>query len=198
MSDSSEIGKQSLNKMPYGRRCFLVGLKAVDALWDISELPRQSQRTWSRWTDQDGHSLHGWFNVEEKAAIAVADSRGTESTPMRGLMERYHASLPFSDGEREWLRDVYEELWGSPGTLHELCQQESEIVTSGLSRIVTGRELVSRWWRWRRALAVERGSVEDAREVLRETIEATAPTLALPPPYVVLRHSQATQEPENI
>ena len=136
--------------------------------------------------------MQGWWNIEAEAKRAVIDPEMNE--PQRHHVERslhtYYTSLPFSEAERHWFFDSYERLYGV-GLLDKLRQQEETIVSDGLPRAVSGRDLLRRWSSWRRQTDEFRGqnTVDIAREALRELVETLSPDLGLPDPYLTLRNS---------
>jgi len=76
---------------------------------------------------------------------------------LKGAVDRYHDTLPFSDTERRWLIVRHAEAEDDPtgpiayaGDLVTLAAMREDIVSSGRRQAVTGRELIHRWWDWRR------------------------------------------------
>src|ERR1700722_8648245 len=181
---------QQHEQQPYGEDYFLLGLRAVDALWELCDVPNPSTSEWSRWTESDHRALHGGFSVEEKAYAAI----GGRPVPreqfdfVEGMLSQYRMALPFDEAEREWLWHAYDDAWG-PDSIDMLRQQEARIISVGLQRVILGRDLVRRWWAWRRETEeyAGRGSLDIAREALREVIETVSPSLELPAPYLTLR-----------
>jgi hypothetical protein len=105
---------------------------------------------------------------------------------------RYRVALPFDETERAWLYDAYEAAWG-PKCIQRIRAQEARVMSAGLRRVVVGRDLMRRWWAWRRETDeyAGQGGLDAAREGLRAIVEAVAPDLDLPTPYLALReHSQ--------
>lgn len=65
-----------------------------------------------------------------------------------------HAALPFNEAERGIVCSAYRADSGEAGAYREIPsqirQQEFEIVSAGLGSVVRGRDLMRRWWAWRR------------------------------------------------
>jgi hypothetical protein len=83
---------------------------------------------------------------------------------------RLHAALPFSEAERVWLLRKSSDEWPDG-----LIGEAAEIMSNGVRQVVRGRELVRRWWAWRRETDefVGQGSLDEARQalgVLAETL----------------------------
>lgn len=81
--------------------------------------------------------------------------RRSMNTTLAQLRSEMHAQLPFDEQERRWLVGVYEEAPRpvappSYELVEEIEARDTEITSSGIRRIVRGRDLVQRWWSWRR------------------------------------------------
>jgi len=180
------------HQQPYGRAFFLLGLRAVDALHDLCDVPNRSTQEWTQWLPSDTCALQGWFNIEEKADIAFSadDVSKKNAAQVDDLLFRYRVALPYDEAERHWLYDAYGAAWG-PDSIQIIRNQEARVMSSGLQRVLLGRDLVRRWWAWRRETDEYsgQGSAAAARETLRKMIETLSPDLDLPEPYLALRLS---------
>jgi hypothetical protein len=157
-----------------------LAVAASDTLYDLCDLPAGSV---ARWAITDTRSLQTHFNFEELMS-------GTRRAPhhVSELVTRYHVALPIDEAERGWLFDQCNGL-AVPEQLRFIRRQETTIVSRGLHRVVYGRDLLRRWSSWRRQTSefVAQGTVDVARESLRELIETVLPGTKLPSSYLALR-----------
>jgi hypothetical protein len=70
-------------------------------------------------------------------------------------------------------------------------------MSAGIRRVIHGRDLLQRWWSWRRETGeyAGQGSLDQARDALEGVIELIAPELGLPETYVALRATGDDQPP---
>jgi hypothetical protein len=107
----------------------------------------------------------------------------------------FRTALPFAEAERRWLFDEdcdipvelsasHDEAW-----FESARRQEEELVSAGVVRVVRGRDLLQRWWSWRRETGeyAGQGSLNQARSALKGVIGLMAPELGLPETYEALR-----------
>jgi hypothetical protein len=105
-----------------------------------------------------------------------------------------HTALPFSEGERVWFLNIW---YSNRAFEHEMpdvmSQQEGEIVSRGLHKRVSGRNLMHRWHEWRREAGAyaDQGTLDLARDALAELAGLLAPRDALPESYTGLRGPQS-------
>lgn len=130
-----------------------LGICAADHLYDLTDV---SPRMWTsaRWLRSDTRSLNTWYNVEEAAldVPVAAPGRRLRDYIAAGL-DHYHTALPFTEGERLWLRGIYRQhREGNEIGTHvaAIKRQRGEIRSAGLRDVVHGGELLYRWWQWRR------------------------------------------------
>jgi hypothetical protein len=180
--------------MPYGHAALSLGVRAIDALYDLCDVPSEwSDDRHGYWLPSDKRALQGWFNIEEKILDVQAkppEASVEDVEHLNDLLFQYHVALPFDEAERHWLYDAYDEAWGL-GSIGIIRRQEASIVSGGLHRVVYGRDLMRRWWAWRRETDEFRGqgTVDLAREALRELIETVSPDRDLPETYLARRKS---------
>lgn len=83
----------------------------------------------------------------------------------------YHEALPFDEAERRWIAATYEQLWDGSRkeTTDALRAQEGVVLSAGVQRQVSGRELTDQWWLWRRQAGPfeNQGSLPIAEQTLR-------------------------------
>jgi hypothetical protein len=107
--------------------------------------------TWAESDDKAFESYSTFTNSLRYVVVPNDDTRELGDT-----VDRFHATMPFSQGERRWFHDVYGEATklecDVPGfSLPEiLADAEATIISNGLHQIVRGRELMRRWAAWRR------------------------------------------------
>jgi hypothetical protein len=178
---------------PYGHGPLLLGIHAGDLLRDLCyEVPTDwpDERRW-RWTPSDLWSFHNWHSVEEHVPAALAEPGLTadQIDTITGTLMDVNVALPYDEAERYWLYAAYNEAYG-PGSIGVIRQRKpEEIVTSGLRKVIDGRDLMRRWWAWRRETDEFRGqgSLDIARNALRSLIETVAPS-ELPAADAALQH----------
>ena len=107
--------------------------------------------TWAESDDKAFESYSTFTNSLRYVVVPNDDTRELGDT-----VDRFHATVPFSQGERRWFHDVYGEATklecDAPGfSLPEiLAGVEATIISNGLHQMVRGRELMRRWAAWRR------------------------------------------------
>jgi hypothetical protein len=90
------------------------------------------------------------------------DVDGSDIEDLHFQFARLHAALPFSEPEREWLlAHTGREDGELPTTL---VGKTAEVMSEGVLQVLQGRDLVRRWWAWRRAAFEfkDQGSLEEA------------------------------------
>jgi len=178
--------------MPYGRAPFLLGLRAVDALYDLCDVtgPDNQAVDLDLWTASDLRSLQGWFNVEEKAdpAHAALEAGSKSAYRLAELLDKYRVALPFSEAERHWLLAAYDQAWG-PESIATIRAQTAEVVSAGVRARIVGAQLIRRWASWRRQADEyqDRGTVNIAQGALLDMITTYSPNLEVPDTYFRLR-----------
>jgi hypothetical protein len=158
---------------------------------------------------------HGWTSAEYRALydLALLDHEAgfmvpPSTTPLEhrfqygDRMAALHAALPLSEAEGRWLFGGDKAIGGRRGVRGELISgqawgetartSEAELVSDGVLRRVHGRDLMQRWWSWRRELGeyVGGAGLNQARGSLDGLIRLLAPELGLPESYVALRHTE--------
>jgi hypothetical protein len=187
---------------PYGNGPLLLGIHAADFLYDLCDVPTWSEEQRWRWIATDKIAFHNWHSVEEHLLPALAEPglSVNQVDTITGLLGDVNVALPYDEAERSWLFAAYSEAYG-PDSISILRQRKpEEIVSRGLRRIIDGRDLMRRWWAWRRETDEFRGqeTLDIAREALRELVETVSPGHELPEPYVALRNARDTGETPTI
>jgi hypothetical protein len=144
------------------------------------------------WTQADSYALGLTQEVDWLARLLVPPDAVSADHRMEfiELMATFRAALPFAEAERNWLLDEhrFDDEPGGPGSpcderwLEIARKSETQLVSAGLSRVVHGRDLLQRWWSWRRETGEYAGqeSLGHARDALRGIIGLVAPELGLP------------------
>jgi hypothetical protein len=157
----------------------------------------------SGWTEADSRALGATQEFDWLARLLVPPDAVSAEHRMENmeLMATFRAALPFAEAERNWLLDDHrldEGRSGSPGTEPWIAiarKSETSLMSSGIVRVVRGRDLLERWWAWRRETGeyAGQGSLDQARSALEGVIGLLAPELGLPAPYLALRSPEHAQ-----
>jgi len=78
---------------------------------------------------------------------------------LSGFVDRWHSALPFDEQERVGVYGLYREsakselagIVDAPTVAELLGTTELEFMSGGVRKAVHGRELLQRWWEWRRS-----------------------------------------------
>ncbi len=197
VSAALQAGEETLSPLPMppgGGRPGLGGA-AYDTLEELCEVPHwtEEKRWW--WTLSDITTLHNWYNIEGHRPAAQAEM-GTEVEDLNEVLLRLHGAMPFDEVERDWLFEAHDETQG-PNSITLIRRREATIVSGGLRRVVQGRDLIRRWWSWRRETDEfsGQGSLDQARDALRDLVVAHCDDPELPESYLALRRDQPTASP---
>ncbi len=163
---------------------------AYDLLSGLSEQPPVGTSQQRRWISSDYSTFNELQFFERAAPYAQADLDGDFRAALNVQLHTLRSALPYSEAERVWLYRGLLDSEGYPShdRLHIVRRQEAAIVSSGVRQVIYGRELLRRWWSWRRE-ADEfsgQGTLDMARHALEELVEAHG-KLGLPEEYKKLR-----------
>jgi hypothetical protein len=185
-------------RKPYGKAPALLGLRAVDLLHDLCDVPPWSEDQRWRWVNSDRFAFHGWYSMEIEIFDALAEpglSR-EQAGDMLVQMSAFRTTLPFDEAEGNWLLSTYGDAFERSGQPRRpsdytvIRNRKPEVIVScGLRRVIDGRDLLRRWWSWRRETDEFHGqhSLDLGRETLRTMIETLSPDQNLPDNYRALR-----------
>jgi hypothetical protein len=173
---------RSPEEVPFGLAPALLGLRAADALYDLCDVPTWTEDARGRWRVSDRRAFYGWLQIEgdtPEAQTALGNQDEDSLERLNDILHKYHSVMPYDEAERFWLFVTAceaQEL-SFAESFHHIRKQEARIVSAGLRRVVYGRELLGRWWSWRRDTDQfsGQGTVDTAREALRELITMVAP-----------------------
>jgi hypothetical protein len=152
---------------------------------------RPSDRRYT-WRAADDRTLTTYVGFEWRLKhIRATDDVSAREMESFGLkLHALQQALPFTEAERNWLVDPqgvavaaqrkHIEKWAAV--------QEPELICAGVRKVISGRDVVRRWWAWRRETDefAGQGTLDLARESLRGIVELLHPG-ELPASYVVLR-----------
>jgi hypothetical protein len=197
----SEPEAPSPKPQPYGNGPLLLGISAYDFLYDLSyDVPTTwpENRRW-QWLKSDGRAYNTWHSLQEHvpSALAEPDLNADQIELITGLVTNVNVAVPYDEAERSWLYGAYIDAYneagaGSIGIIRQ--RQPEEIVSRGLRQVIDGRDLMRRWWAWRRETDEfsGQGSLDIARGALRSLIETVAPS-DLPAADTALQRASATK-----
>lgn len=154
------------------------------------------------WTKADGEAIADTQQADSLARLVVPPKTVPDMVRVdfMELMVEFRTALPFTEAERAWLLDgngfptTRFTVWDGPW--QEIARQsEAEVMSAGIRRVIHGRDLLQRWWSWRRETGEyeEQGSLEQAREALGGLIALVSPELGLPESYVALRAARGDE-----
>jgi hypothetical protein len=186
---------QPEHREPYGKAPALLALRAVDLLHDLSDVPEWSEGKRWQWVQSDRLALHGWYSLELETldAFTEPDLSRNQVGDMLSLLSDFRATLPFDEAEGNWLLDAYGDAFteGQSAPVSHVRRHKPEVIVSrGLHRVVDSRDLLRRWWSWRRDTDEFAGQsgVDFSREALRKMIDTLTPGRELPSNYKTLHN----------
>lgn len=144
-----------------------IAAHAFDASEALSVHPPEASSRNLRWLESDHRSFHLSGAFED--LIMDRNLPRELSTTTRRIanddLAGWRAALPYSEAERALVFD-----WDRFGATPELVRGlgHTTILDCGVEKEVSGRELMQRWWNWRRGMDryAETNSAELAREAL--------------------------------
>lgn len=146
------------------------------------------QTRWDEARPRDGH--RHWLIADHRALDAALHLEGyiamkglpPEAPPdvrmeLNRCLGSWHAALPFSEAERRLILDVHrsperEAIEPGPDNVRATAKlvrkTELELIDGGVRRLVKGRDLMRRWWLWRRDMDefAGQGGLDQARTAL--------------------------------
>jgi hypothetical protein len=191
---SRERGGESAPKREYGRFGYHGNQVGRAALWMLGDLLKEKPNASDTsdevtWDKSDLSAFHMLQELDTGIKFIEPGPRveGSDIGDLHRVFARLHASLPFSEPEREW-------LWSrqhKPGQEipHGLIGETAEIVSAGVLHVLQGRDLVRRWWAWRRERDEFAGqaSLDEARQALATLTETLVIESNLPSEWQEIR-----------
>jgi hypothetical protein len=113
----------------------------------------------------------------ESGRVLEAAPRG-HAAGLLGEVATLHSALPFAEVERRLIVELYDELSFPSGLRDDVRKfvPRQKVCVEGIVRATSGRELMERWWSWRRGVDDYQGGVglEAAREAVYAAYEHLA------------------------
>lgn len=158
----------------------------------LDDLSTEQPSSDNAWQERDIMALEDWSALETVLRDVNTTGQSSGARTFDALVHTFHTALPFSEAERGWLLRVHmeEPRAASLADIPKiLSQREERVVSEGLHRTISGRDLMRRWLSWRRESNEFSGTISKhvAREALRGMIEMIAPGYELPTSYDALR-----------
>ncbi len=140
----------------------------------------------------DLQQLEEWVFTLYEPLVALDEEKGTAVERFEPLWHNFRVALPFSEAERHWFLNLDTDLEAKDTEVEmaeKLSSQEATIVSAGMHKIITGRDLVRRWLAWRRGTDEFKGqgTLDIARETLQDLHRLVTPDKSLPDSYISLR-----------
>jgi hypothetical protein len=178
-----------------------IGENALYALtWSVADapIPAVGRR---RWLVSDYDSLTVAINLEDRVKKEGLPADAPESVrgELNGYLDAWYMALPFSEAERGVVLDAYrleEALIHRDSLASDIRKTKVEVVAAGVRSVVKGRDLMRRWWSWRRELDefAGQGSLTQARVALTGLVERLIPPEELP----IIAEEVRCFDPENV
>jgi hypothetical protein len=136
----------------------------MEVVGALSVRPPETVRRNVRWLNVDSHSYLAAFEFEDAIDRwgLPGDLSDDEREAVGADLSEWRSALPFTDAERRLILDV-DAIAGSPEISRQIIGK-TVILDDGEIKEASGRELMQRWWKWRRGVdqfkegdGVERG-----------------------------------------
>lgn len=141
---------------------------ALEAVSALGTPPPETVRRNLRWLNVDSHSYVAVFEFEDAIDRLglPGDLSSDEREAVNGDLAEWHLALPFNESERRLILEE-DAIANDPLILRRMIGRKA-IFDRGEVREVTGRELIQRWWKWRRGVEQFEGGngVERGRRAL--------------------------------
>lgn len=175
--------------LAYAQYDRIVGAKAADALTQLSaDLDDQDSRQGKLTTSEIG-ALFSLQEIEWLGSLMVPpedawlDGRLAVNDKFRSL----YTALPFHEAERWWLlqtaitRFPFRPQPWAPGGMHDppIFEERRVMVVGGVEKTVEAKELLERFWLWRRELGDYSAGegLREARLALSALVDLLSPQL---------------------
>jgi hypothetical protein len=125
----------------------------------------------------DSRALDNWLGLEHLVPLVDVpiELEGDVRQRAHDALSSFHTALPFSEAERSWLVRLFRQLDAPTVEAFPIAveTQEAQIMSAGVKRVVTGRDLMRRWVAWRRERDEFEGqaSLDKVREALQRVQE---------------------------
>lgn len=121
----------------------------------------------------DRRTLADWLGLEHLVPLVdvPCELEGDVRQRAHGALSAFHNALPFSEAERDWLVRLYRHGAAlTDETFPDIAEAyEDRIMSAGVTRVVSGRDLMRRWTAWRREADEfeNQGALDQARKALQ-------------------------------
>ncbi|MFZ1990966.1 MAG: hypothetical protein WAW96_14485 [Alphaproteobacteria bacterium] len=174
-----------------------LGAKALYTVMALAEDTPMRADGERRWFVSDHDTLAVSMGLEEQVRSGGLSPEAPAEVrdEVTGYLDAWHAALPFNESEREIVRNAYHaSLIGSLAYREiptQLRKADFEVMASGVQTVVRGRDLMRRWWAWRRELDEFEGqdSVSHAKEAAAQLAGRLILPDRMPEIYYDLRNS---------
>lgn len=143
---------------------------AIDVVSALGVRPPETVKRNLRWLNVDSNSYLAAFEFEDAIDRwgLPRDLSSDEREAVNGDLSEWHSALPFSDAERRLILDK-DAIASSPWMLRQMIGKVT-IIEDGHDKVASGRELMQRWWKWRRGVDQFEGDdgVERGRQALSQ------------------------------
>lgn len=133
-----------------GEASAYLAVTAVDIVSQLSHVPQRPDIRRVRWANSDYCTFYDWQELERAVPLAVTELSVDDGCRLADQLESLHCALPYSEAERRWLRVNYAEPPTESGRWESIRRQEIAVVSNGLVQVMHGREMLRKWWAWRR------------------------------------------------
>lgn len=150
---------------PYGPVAAELGLAAVRAVNVLADVPEWRGGTHRRWLSSDyvafQETVHFAYQAQRSYAMLCIPNAGEvydrrEEMPLDFHLDHVYQALPFSEGERHWLVQLFEAgVQGDENGAKVIVKEANWaecVMEAGQMRPLDGRDLLDRWWAWRRGV----------------------------------------------
>lgn len=158
----------------------------------MAEQPPADERGWA---ESDNVTLRAALSLEGDLRFFGLPNSGSDEVVdgLYDFVDRWHGALPSDEQERVAVYKLHLKSRNNAPppiedvpTLPELLQTtELELMTNGVRRAVRGRDLLHRWWEWRRGVGEFEGqdSYLEAMKALALMTARLVPPSVLPAVY---------------
>jgi hypothetical protein len=176
---------------PFGSLGHEVGETALAVL---GELVKPAEHTsHGIWSKSDRSAFDSLRYLDTGVPLIAHDSEevvGSDLAELHRTFARLRTALPFSEAEREWLASDRNMSLRKRGQEPEIYLGfTEEIMSGGIVRVLQGRDLVRRWWAWRRETEefTDQASLHEARLALSSLAEVLIIESVRPPHFETVR-----------
>jgi hypothetical protein len=162
--------------------------RVLPALVELSQEAPSGGKTKGRWAVSDYESFEAALRLDNELCRTeiIACLPEHAGRMCRKEIVGWRTALPFHEAERDLLGAAYEEAFGDRAKLAEISKEvrftDFDLAIRGVHHVVSGRDLLDRWWQWRRGVEEfsERGAFDEAIRALAHLTRLLVPAPQLP------------------